>query len=93
MSQDSHGSITLANTTEEKVPKTIDESNEGSLREFFARKFFTVKLILIFLGEESLKVDIMEYLMDAFITVVSFITRTSYIGTNIIMMVHCTVSQ
>lgn len=35
-----------------------------------------------------MKVDILEYLMDAFITVISFITRTSYIGTNIIMMVR-----
>ncbi|XP_065226860.1 piezo-type mechanosensitive ion channel component isoform X3 [Planococcus citri] len=65
MSQDSHGSITVANTSEKEVPKTIDETNEA---------------------EESLKVDIMEYLMDAFITVIGFITRTSYIGTNIIMM-------
>ena len=31
--------------------------------------------------------DILEYLIDAFVTVISFITRTSYIGTNIIMMV------
>lgn len=40
-----------------------------------------------FTGEESFKVDLLEYLVDAFITLISFITRTSYIGTNIIMMV------
>lgn len=90
MSRDSHGSITLSINTEVKVDKPLDETHDGNksvqvkIVDFL---FNPNELHFLHLGDESFKVEIMEYLIDASITVISFITRTSYIGTNIIMMV------
>lgn len=43
--------------------------------------------MIVFLITEEYKSNIFYYLMDVLSTVSQFVTRTSYIGTNIVMMV------